>query len=128
MKWLSKTMNTSDSTYVKPDKETSTGLIIFGVIAIVFIVIILVSYFTWYKFCLSKKQKNQQRSKVLQRVSSLYASPIRGNTISESIPISAIYIVPVRSNTIVDITEDIPPSYDSTDELPQSNSEPFIRL
>lgn len=126
---LSTNINTSEPNYVQPDKQDSTAIIIFGVIAIVLIAIILVSYCTWYRFCLSTKQKNKQRSILSRHVSSLYASPIRGNTISESIPVSAIYIVPVRSNTIVDVVEELPPSYYySVDELPERQLEPITRL
>jgi len=112
---LSRNSNISESNYVKSNNQTGSTIIICGVFATVLIVIILLGYRVFHEFRRSKKPKNRQQSTCSRRVSSLY--PTRSNTISESRRVSTIYIVPIRSNTIIDVIEEVPPSYHSVTEL-----------
>jgi hypothetical protein len=122
---LSRNSNTSESNHVKPDNDNTTTIIIFTVLAVALIAIILVSYCIWYKFCMTAQQKHRQRLLYSRPVPSLYASHThsRSNTVSDSRPVSAIYIVPVRSDTILDVVEELPPSYYSFAPLQERLSE-----
>jgi hypothetical protein len=109
IEWLSRHSNSSESDDAEPNNENVTTILIFVIFAVAFIVIILVIYRVYYKFCMSTKQKNRQKSIRSRPVSSLYASP-------------------VRSNTISDIIEELPPSYHSAVQLQATQSDPIIRL
>jgi len=128
IEWLSRHSNSSESDDAEPNNKNVTTILIFGIFGVAFIVIILVIYRVYYKFCMSTKQKNRQKSIRSRPVSSLYASPVRSNTISDSRDVAAIYVIPVRRNTIVDIIEELPPSYHSAVQLQAAQSDPIIRL